>query len=240
MVVQISEWDTNHFGFTIAKLPSTQEQSYIEKGIQEARLQGVKLLISRCPTDAFGWIHELELMGFKLMDTLVYYSIDLTKYKIPETKYEARAATDKDKEIVKQIAEASFTGYVSHYYSDTRLDKRKCGELYERWAINSFNDKNLADHILVTEINKTVVAFLVVKIKDNGNTGDVILSAVHPSARGKGAYRDTVVHASRWVKEQGCKKIETPTQITNIFVQKAWASVGGNIDRSYYTFHLWV
>jgi hypothetical protein len=66
MSIQISGWDTDHFGFTIARLPSTQEQSYIEKGIQEARLQGVKLLISRCPTDAFGWIHELELREFKI------------------------------------------------------------------------------------------------------------------------------------------------------------------------------
>jgi GNAT superfamily N-acetyltransferase len=238
--IQISEWDTKHFGFTIAKLSPTLEKSNIEKGIRAARMRGVKLLISRCPTHAFGWIHELERRKFQLMDTLVYYSIDLTKYKIPETKYRARAATGKDKEIVRQIAEASFTGYISHYHSDDKLERRKCRELYERWAVNAFNDKKLANHILVSEIDKIVVAFLIIKIKDDGNTGDVILTAVNPTARGKGVYTDAVVHASRWVKEQGCSKIETPTQITNIFVQKAWASIGGNIDRSYYTFHLWI
>lgn len=240
MPVQISEWDTNHFGFAIAKLPATQERSYVEKGIQEARLQGVKLLICRCPTDAFEWIHELELREFKLMDTLVYYAIDLTKYGVQETKFKVRAAIDKDREIVRQIAEASFTGYISHYYSDTRLDKRKCGELYESWAVNSFNDKSLADHILVTEIDKAVVGFLIIKMKDNGNTGVVNLTAVHPRVRRKGIYRDSIVQACRWVKGQGCKKIETPTQITNIVVQKVWASIGGSTDRSYYTFHLWV
>jgi len=238
--INISQWDTEHFGFKVANLVSIEEKSNLKRGIEKARLSGVKLLICRCPITEFEQVHELEQSGFLLMDTLVYYSLDLSKYAIPSTKFKSRAATDKDEEYVRQIAELSFEGYHSHYFADSQLDRQKCRELYERWAINVFHDRKLADQVLVTLIDKTVVAFAAIKINRSRNTGEIVLTSVHPEARRKGVYRDSIIHALRWVKRQGYNAMETPTQLINTPIQRAWTGIGGKLDRSYYTFHLWI
>ena len=240
MSIQISEWDTNHFGFTIAKLLYTKDPSNIQKDMQASKRIGSKLLISRCPTDAFGWIHELGRRGFQFMDTIVYYSIDLNDYQIPEPKYQAREATDNDIPAVRWIARESFKGYISHFHADPKLDKNKCDEVYELWAVNSFHDRNLSNHIIVIEIERMIAAFLTIKVKDDGRIGETVVSAVHPLARGKAVYTDIIIHGLKWINSQGCTKYETSTQIINISVQKAWARLGSSMDRSYYTFHLWL
>jgi hypothetical protein len=227
MRIQISEWDTNHFGFKIAKLLYTKAPSHIQKAIQESKRIGSKLLISRCPTDDFGWIHELERRGFQFMDTIIYYSIDLTDYQMPEPKYQAREATDNDIPAVRWIARESFKGYISHFHADPELDKKKC-------------DENLSNHIIVIEIERMLAAFLTIKVKDHGKIGETVLSAVDPLVRGKAVYTDIIIHGLKWISSQGCTKFETSTQIINTSVQKAWARLGSSIDRSYYTFHLWL
>jgi hypothetical protein len=240
MYTKISEWDTNHFGLNIAKLSYTENPPDIGKGIQEARLQGTKLLINRCPTDAFNWIHTLESNGFLLMDTIVYYSIDLASYQIPEPKYVARAAIDNDIPIVRRMARESFRGYISHYYADYNLNKAKCDEVYELWAVNSFCDKSLADYVQITEIDGKPAMFVTIRLKQYGKVGEIILGSADPNMRGKGVYSDSIIHGIKWIDKQGCEKMEISTQITTLNVQRSWARLGLGINRSYYTFHLWV
>ena len=239
MTIQISDWDTNHFGLKIAKLPYSKNRP-LQEGIEESIFNNVKLLITRCPTNDFKRIHELEEKGFQLMDTLIFHSIDLTNFQIPETKYPARAAITDDIPSVRNIARESFKGYISHFGADPKLDKKKCDELYELWAVNSFHDKNLADHVIVIEIEEKVSAFLTIKIKDRDKTGETILCAVHPSIRRQAVYTNIIMHGLKWIRSQGCTKFESSTQITNIPIHKARAKLGASIDRSYYTFHLWI
>ena len=240
MSIRISDWDTKHFGFKIAELLHARDQTPIQKGIIESRHQDVRLIISRCPTNDFGWIHELERSGFQFMDTIIYNSVDLTKYQIPEPKYQARGATDNDIPAVRWIAREAFKGYISHFHADPELDKNKCDEVYELWAVNSFHEKSLADHIIVVEIEKMIAAFIIIKVKGDGKTGEGVLSAVHPLVKGKAVYADTIIHAIKWSSSQGHTKFEGSTQIINTLVLKALARLGTSIDRSYYTFHLWL
>lgn len=240
MNIQISEWDTKHFGTKIAKLPYLEDPSYIKKAIQESIDNDVKLLINRCPTGDFQWIHELERKGFLLMDTIVYYTLDLVNFQIPETKYEARTATKKDIPAIKSIAKDSFTGYISHFSADPKLDKSKCYEVYEQWAVNSLHDRHLADHVVLVEIEGVLAGFNTIKLKDNGRTGDGRLSAVNPAFRRQGVYTDVVVNSLKWMRSKGCTKSERSTQITNISSQNTFIKLGYYLDRSYYTFHLWI
>jgi GNAT superfamily N-acetyltransferase len=240
MSIQISEWDTNHFGFKIAQLPYFNDQSYVKQGVQESKFHNVKLLINRCPTDDFKWIHELERRGFQLMDTIVYYILDLVDFYIPETKYQARTAVEGDIPAIRSIARDSFKEYHSHFSADRKLDKNKCDEVYELWAVNSFHDKNLADHIVVIEMEGKIAGFNTIKLQDKGKTGEGRLSAIHPFARKKGLYTDLIIHGLKWMCSQGCIKSERSTQITNISSQKTYTKIGYNIERSFYTFHLWI
>ena len=240
MNIQISEWDTNHFGFKIAKLPYLKYPSSIKKGMQEAIHYNVRLLIARCPTDDFKWIHELEQIGFRLMDTIVYYTLKLIDLKILDTKYLARIATEKDIPAIRSIARDSFKGYVSHFSADPKLDKKKCDEVYEFWAVNSFGDRSLADYIMVVEIEGVIAGFNTIKLKDEGRIGDARLSVIHPMYRKRGIYKDIIIHSLKWMYSQGCIKSERSTQITNISSQKTFTKFGYCLDRSYYTFHLWI
>jgi len=238
--VQRSEWDARHFEVSIAFLPYSDTLSDVEKGVSEAKEGRIKLLIGRCPTNALSWIHELEKRNFQLMDTLLYGSIDLLNYSPRRTKHLVRSAEGKDRERIKYISEVSFSGYLSHHRADPKLDNSRCDDLYVRWAVNSVNNSELADYVVVAEKNDVVVGFTVVKIEDSGKISDIDLIAVDPQFRGSGVYDDMINHLAIWAKEKGCERLEISTQITNVISWRAWTKVGGLLNRSYYTFHCWL
>jgi hypothetical protein len=141
---------------------------------------------------------------------------------------------------VQWIARESFKGYQSHFHADPKLDSKKCDEIYELWAVNSFHNNNLSDQIFIIEMDGVVAAFVTIKIESDGVAGRTSISAVHPRIREKDIYTDIIIHSLKWVYAQGCKQVEISTQITNTYPQKTWTRLGLRMDRSYHTFHLWI
>jgi len=239
-IAKRSEWDARHFEVNIALLPYSDTLLDIENGIKETREGGIELLIARCPTDDLSWIHELEKRNFRLMDTLLYGSMNLLNYQLEKSNHLVRIAEGKDRERIKYISEISFSGYLSHHRADSKLNGSRCDDLYVRWAVNSVSNAELADYVIVAEKNDIVVGFSVIKIEKKGKICDIDLIAIDPKFRGIGVYKDMITHLVAWSKNRGCEHLEISTQITNIVSWRAWTKVGGLLDRSYYTFHCWL
>ena len=76
-IVYVSDIDEDRFGIRIAKAFKVTSDN-LPAIMDFCRDNSVMMLIARCPTNDFRAIHAMEREDFRLMDTLVYYSTDLT------------------------------------------------------------------------------------------------------------------------------------------------------------------
>lgn len=236
---QLSPLDEERFDIRTAKAQVATVDE-VTSTLDFCRQQSVRLLIARCPADRWAAAHALEVAGSRLMDVLVYFKRDLQKTSFPEAAgaTTVRTASPQDAEVIAAIARESFKGYQGHYHADPRLDRTACDEVYASWARRSCLSREVAHEVLVATHETELLGFITLR-RNSPTEGEVCLNAVTPAAQGQGIYRTLMIHALTWCRDRGCRQVIVSTQITNIAVQKVWARVGFEPDRSYLTFHCW-
>jgi len=140
---------------------------------------------------------------------------------------------------VKSIAKDAFRGYFGHYHADERLDRVKCDEIYESWAERSVLLREVADVVLVAELDGAIVGFVTLRM-NNPEEGEGLLFGVSPLAQRRGIARLLIVGGMKWCVTHGASRITISTQLANVAVQKVWARVGFEFNHAYYTFHKWL
>jgi GNAT superfamily N-acetyltransferase len=201
----------------------------------------VELLIARCAVEDIEVAQALESAGAQLMDTLIYYSRDLTKSPVPQESASVviRPLQPGDEVAVGDVAAASFKNYSGHYHADSRLDRAKCDEAYTSWAVRSCLSREIAAEVFLAEFDGRPAGFATLRV-NSAEEGEVVLNAVAPFAQRYGIYRHLVITAMNWCLSWGANRVLISTQITNIAVQKVWVRLGFEPKRAYYTFHRWM
>jgi hypothetical protein len=236
----ISEWDTNHFGFKVAKLNVASPEEILP-ALHFCTKEEVVLLICRCNTNDNPSVHLLEQQGFLLMDTIVDSCLDLTTWKMPvDTDLSGiRWYREEDIAGIVAIAQKAFTGYISHFHKDPRLDPDKSDSLYVQWAYNSCYDKSLAAGVVVAELEGEVVGFLSIVPPSDGK-GDFGIGGMSPNAQGKGIFPKLYLFSFDWLKSQGVTWVQDKTMVNNYAELKVLIKVGMRPFNSLYTFHKWL
>jgi len=238
-VVQLSPVDEQRFGVRIAR---TSEVTFdnLSSILGFCEDHRVEMLIARCSTNDSLLVHKLEELGFVLMDTLVYCTRKLTSSPIPEDTcdFPVRLIKPGEEHAVKKVAGDAYQGYQSHYHSDPRLDPAKCVEGYMDWAYQSCVSREVADDVLVVEMDGKIAGFFAMR-KNSPEEGTGVVSGVAPFAQGRGIYRSFMINTMNWLLRAGADRMVVSTQVTNIAVQKSWVRLGFEPLRSLYTFHKW-
>jgi GNAT superfamily N-acetyltransferase len=237
--VDLSPIDGERFGISVARaslvapdtLPSVNDFCH-EKG--------VALLVARCPASELRTAQAMERDGYSLMDTLSYYARNLTKMPIPPDTGTVliRPVRPGEDEAVKRVAAESFRGYLGHYHADERLGRKECDEVYTSWAVRSCISRDVANEVLVADIDGDIVGFAALRL-NSPEEGEGVLFGVAPSAQGRGIYRSLMIRGMEWCRSKGATRMVISTQITNVAVQKVWVRVGCEPSHAYYTFHKW-
>jgi len=211
--VFLSDIDRERFGIQTARSPKVTMET-LSAILDFCYAHGVKFLIARCDADETKTVQAMELNGFFLTDTLLYYQCDLKDIpKIPVSpKVLVRPVCAGEEEMVKSLAAESFQGYVGHYHADPRLSREKCDETYASWAYRSCTIGDLADEVLVAEQNGSLAGFITLKI-NTPEEGQMVLNAVHPEAQGSGVYFALVSAAKEWCFQRGVIRVITSTQL---------------------------
>jgi ribosomal protein S18 acetylase RimI-like enzyme len=234
----ISDIDTERFGIITARVIGITSDS-LSQVLEFCSVKKVKLLIARCDMSDLDAAQSMEKKGFLLMDTLVYYNLNLVKQDVPAEKgvvlVRPIRATEEKEMIL--IARESFRGYFGHYHTDPRLDKSKCDEAYTDWARKTFASRD-SDNFLVGEIEKKIVGFGVLRI-NNPDEGEMFLGGIHPDFQGQGIYHSFLCKAAKWCLSKNVQKMIISTQLKNISVQKVLIKFGFEISKGYYTYHKW-
>jgi GNAT superfamily N-acetyltransferase len=236
--VAFSEIDSERFGVRIARAHIVSDN--LSRVLDFCAAERIDMLIARCATSDLVAAQRLETNGFLLMDTLVYYSFDLTKKEIPKDPFEVRVRRllPGDESEIPRVASAAFRGYMGHYHADPRLDSGQCDEAYRSWAERSCATPKAADEVLVAEIASKVAGFATLRLNSPQEV-EGLLFAVAPESQGRGICRSFMIQSLHWCQAQGAKRMVISTQVTNVSMQKVWCRTGFEPSHSYYTFHKW-
>jgi len=237
-MVSLSAIDEDRFGivtardprFTVGTLPET---------LRFCRERSVRMLVARCDAADLPAAQAMEAAGGRLMDTLVYWGRDLARPGPDEApRAPVRALAPADTDAVRRVAAAAFQGYFGHYHADPRLDRRKSDEAYASWAERSCADPAVASKVLGVEHEGRVAGFLTL-LGRGPDEQEIVLNGVDPAFQRHGLYRALVLAAIQHARAERARRLVVSTQLTNVGVQKTWARLGFELDRAYYTFHLW-
>jgi GNAT superfamily N-acetyltransferase len=237
--VYLSSIDEERFGIKAARAPNVTPDN-LPLILEYCKVNKIILLIARSSTTDLQVAQAMEREGFILMDTLVYYARNLVKASIPPDTGEipVRTVRSGEEEDVRKVAAKSFGGYYGHYHADERLDREKCDETYIDWAYRSCISRDVADEVLVADLDGSIVGFATLRF-NSPEEADGVLFGVAPEAQGRGVYRSFMINAMEWFLSKGAKDMIVSTQVNNIAVQKVWTRVGFEPCYSYYTFHKW-
>jgi GNAT superfamily N-acetyltransferase len=236
--IAFSEIDSERFGARIARaniVPNTMSAA-----LDFCVTERIDMLIARCSTRDLVLAQNMEAEGFLLMDTLVYFSFDLTKKAVLDdpADFLIRTVQPGDERGVRMVASAAFKDYVGHYHADRRLDRGKCNEAYNSWAERSCTRGQGADEVLVAECDGSVAGFATLRL-NSSEEAEGLLFAVAPEYQGRGICRSFMIRSLQWCRAQGAKRMLISTQATNVPMQKVWCRTGFEPSHSFYTFHKW-
>jgi GNAT superfamily N-acetyltransferase len=236
--VKLSPIDTARWGVKTAKATAVGPDD-LPGALAFCREEDVRFLIARCSTRDLPAAQAMERSGFEIMDTLVYYALSLDGTLPGDTgSTPIRELRVGEESLVREVAGKAFQGYLGHYHADPRLDRRQCDEAYVDWAHQSCLSKEVADAVLVADLDGAIAGFATLRCNSEAE-GEGVLFGVAPEAQGRGIYRSLMVNAMKWCQAQGRQRMVVSTQITNIAVQKVWSRLGFEPSVSYYTFHKW-
>lgn len=244
LTLRESALDHERFGVRTAKL-SIDEPTQAAAAVDAARERGLDMLIARCDTQRLACAQALEQAGFRLMDTLVYYTQRLATRRPPALPagYGSRLAGSADAAAVEALARETFQGYLGHYHADPRLDRRACDEVYADWARRSCVDASVADAVVLIEHSHdgrpAELAAFATHARVDDSTWEGVLYGVGRSHQGRGLYAELIALGGALGAERGHSTMLVSTQVTNLSVQKAWCKQGFLPIRSSYTFHAW-
>lgn len=234
-----SELDSARFGYNVAKINNFDYPA--NEIISILRKNNYKLIISKINANDISLINQLEEEGFLLKDIQVTY-----KYELSETYFFSLAADTtvreallSDKDMLYQIAMESFDGY-GHYAADTKIDIKHCKKIYGDWIIRSY-DNNIADNIIVAEINGEIAGFLSHKIHtDQYRYAVGGIGAVMPKYRNRDIFRAITISGINWALSKNCNWVEHNVLVTNPPVMRSFAKLGFKPANSSITFHKWL
>ena len=199
----LSELDTERFGFKIAKIHRFDFE--LSEIIQFLKSKKIKLIITKVCAEDLEMINKLETYNFIIKDIQVTYRYDLKNYHPSFTwrnsDFILRDIEAKDIYRLEKIAMESFKNY-GHYAADKRLDNYKSNEIYKDWIRRSYEDKTVADKIIVAEHAGAAVGFLSFKIfTGDGKYAAGGLGAVASEYRNRDVFRMINVAGLNWGTE---------------------------------------
>ena len=115
--VTFSEIDSLRFGVRVAR--THVRSNRLATVLNFCATERIDLLVARCRTNDLEAAQEMQSNGFLLMDTLLYYSFDLTRKQIPEDPCEVhvRPRQPGDDTEIPRVAAAAFRSYMGQYHA---------------------------------------------------------------------------------------------------------------------------
>ena len=226
---QILEWDSNFFGFPIARLkPCKLDQLNIHQVLDWCQANSVKCLYFMAASDDIDSIGVAEANGFHLVDLRITLENQLnkknvTKNVLPIEGLKIRTAIAEDVPLLEKIARCSYR--LSRFYIDSNFPRILCDDLYATWIKQSC--KGGSKMVLVADLNSKPVGYITCDVADEYiGEGKIGLFGIDPEYRGLGIGLQLVDQALDWFKESHFENIKVVTQGRNVQAIRLYQKCG--------------
>ena len=236
-VCALLDWDTEFFGFRIARL---SEETLDSKDVDEVdrwcRKNDIACLYFLSRSDDSATLQLAQERGFRLVDVRQTFETELSdtlQGRAVEGELLVRAASLADVSELRAIARISHSG--SRFYVDPGF-RPLADSLYEIWIERSC--EGYADRVLVGECDGIVSGYTSCHLQESA-MGRIGLVGVAPGARGRNLGRQLVQAALRWFRDQGASTVEVATQASNLSAQRLYQRCGFLTRDVRLWFHKW-
>ncbi|MGI8561619.1 MAG: GNAT family N-acetyltransferase [Luteimonas sp.] len=241
VALTLSRPDSDRFGLLVfrANAADIDSRTLFEAIVGNA----ADIVILRVPA---GTHPELQQLGRYALhpihaDTLVYYQLPLADIEpnAPRNQdLEFSEVNEGDAIELDALVTAAFSGYVSHYHANPRLDPARILEGYAQWASGYLADKGRGSIAWVARRQGVMLAFICCRHDPQQETCEVVLNGVHPDHWRGGIYTDLLRYTQGEYRRRGYRSMRISTQIWNYAVQKVWNREGFSLDQAFDTFHI--
>lgn len=219
-------WDTNFFGFKVAKIDVGDSNDFlVASEIERLQKDGVKLI----------YIFSKHFISLSQFNALL---VDQKRsYILPNPFFKATERTILSvTEHPEQLYELAWqAGEFSRYKIDPMIRDDDFKRLYRIWADNSVN-RQFADYVIACKEDDTYSGFITAKIKDY--VLSIGLIATDSKYRGNGIGSALIQE----IKNIAYKKnlaVEVTTQANNITACAFYEHNGFKINHQEYIYHVW-
>jgi len=222
------EWDSRHFGVTIARLREPSDPQRIEEGVAAAERAGVRCLVALVDLDRIAATVAAEEAGFRCYDVRI--ELDRELGEVPSL--EPIAATEADLPHLEGIARTSFTD--SRFYADPNFADERAAEMYALWVRRGVAD---SERLLLTTERRE--GFVVCRLDSETATGAIELIAVSAAAVGRGLGTELLAAADSAFAAAGLSRASVVTQARNIAAQRLYQRWGYRAQAASLWLHRW-
>jgi dTDP-4-amino-4,6-dideoxy-D-galactose acyltransferase len=234
---EILEWDTNFFGFRVARVRGDAlSQERVQRIDAWCRQNSVRCLYFLARADDADTTQFAGADGFLLVDIRMTFEL-----RLPDTIASARSDTivrpvrTEDIASLQRITQQSYLD--TRFYFDPNFDRRVCDALYETWI--KISCEGYADEVLVVELGGVPVGYISCHLDKKSQTGKIGLVGVSDQVRGRGVGQTLVSSALEWFSAQGVKTVEVVTQGRNCAAQRLYQRCGFLTQTVQLWYHKW-
>jgi dTDP-4-amino-4,6-dideoxy-D-galactose acyltransferase len=238
----ILDWDTQFFGFRIARVNGHTLTPEIIQDLDGFCLQNQVQCLYFLST-----IHEptttflAEKNGFKWVDIRLTFekmisgNSDLRTDDVSNKSFTIRLARKKD---IAALVEISRNSYIdSRFYFDTNFPRPRAEALYQTWI--KVSCEGWAQAVLVAELDQIPIGYITCHIDQEQKTGNIGLVGVSSQTQGHGIGKTLVFSALDWFSAQRMEKVSVVTQGRNLPAQRLYQRCGFITQKVHLWYHKW-
>jgi ribosomal protein S18 acetylase RimI-like enzyme len=225
--IQLLEWDSRHFGVSIARLSEPRDADAIGEGVAAAERAGVRCLVTLIELDRTAAIVAAEAAGFRSYDVRV--ELD----RAVDNRAAAPAiATEADLPRLEEIARGTF--HDSRFHADPNFVEERAAAMYALWVRRGIDDD---ERLLLTTAERD--GFVVCHLDSDDRVGTIDLIAVADGARGHGVGSQLLDAAEAAFFAGGMNRARVVTQARNIAAQRLYQRRGFCTTSASLWLHRW-
>lgn len=231
---EILAWDSELFGFLVARLRSDWSQAVAPKALKEY-LSGldIRLAYGFAPWKQEAFKKMLHQAGGHLVDRKVVY-----RKAVPHGLVKPLAVETYIGGLTDDLMDlALVSGAFSRYHLDPKVPTGVFQQLYGTWMRKSLSGE-LADEVLVAGDAQGLVGM--VTVANRQDRAEIGLVAVAERARGRGIGRSLMQAVDHWALSQGLPFVQVVTQGANEPACRLYAGSGFDLLEEQAVYHLWL
>ncbi len=237
---ELLEWDTNFFGFRVARVRgevlTPERVQQIEAWCRQAK---VRCLYFLSRADDPNTTRLADDNGFQFIDVRMTFerkiSTGIIDGEMTKSKIQVRLARPADICPLQNITRESY--HDTRFYFDANFPRHLCDLLYETWL--KLSCEGYADAVLVAERDGIPVGYISCHLDGEPPTGRIGLVGVSRQAQGQGIGQTLVFSALEWFLTQGAPDVIVVTQGRNIAAQRLYQRCGFLTQTVQLWYHKW-